>query len=419
MNDLLDFVAFCGDARIATTTGQCLTHSGPLPADRGTLLVAGAARPGGFRPRFDLPAGEVILSPDHSRLAVRQGNLWRTFDLATGREGYRFEQDGLTFLHALHPSGEMLARRTRETLELWLPDGQLFRSLALPRRKARYGKLQPALEEVLTFSACGKYLWLAACPADASDGLWLLGVDGWTVLDRTPVPPSLDNPDDCGTDTLAAWCENEMVVHPQTGWLAISRWAGDSFLSMTFHAAKGGKIVTHEHQVRVDDRPFGGEPVGHLTPGPGGWWYGIEALGCLLAWDWPAVKTMAAASDLGYEEKEFSDWDGFAAVGAVVLAHDCDDGEIQVLRSRTLEPLQTVRPYTSGELLPNGMLLQRMGDAMQALAFEVARKDWNVVLEMDGAARCCRKVFRKVRGRWRDVTAEVAWIAPAFDFERY
>ncbi len=58
MDDLLDFVARQGTSHIAATTGQRLAQAGPLPAERGALLIAGTARPGGFRPRC-----ELLLSP--------------------------------------------------------------------------------------------------------------------------------------------------------------------------------------------------------------------------------------------------------------------------------------------------------------------------------------------------------------------
>ena len=108
----------------------------------------GGARRGGFRPRFRIPAGSVSLTPDHSRLGVCRDRCWTLFNLATGQPGFVLESQGPWWLEALHPSGEMLARRTAEALELWLPDGQLFRSLGVPRRKGLFHNRPEYISEV-------------------------------------------------------------------------------------------------------------------------------------------------------------------------------------------------------------------------------------------------------------------------------
>jgi len=401
------------DTHIATAIGVVVEHHGPLPPV-GIRYVAGTARSGGFRPHFTLPAGEVLLSSDHSHVAVRQEALWRVFDLATGREGFRFESDGPTFLHALHPSGEMLARRTDARLDLLLPDGRLWRTLAVQRRRLRYRKLQPFAEEMLTFTACGGYLWFAACPADGPDGLWLLDVPMWRVLERGPLPPSIDNPNRCRPEILNGWWENEMAIHPGTGWLAISRWAGDSFLSFTFHRAENGRRVDHEHCARVDDRPYDGENICPIAPAPAGRWITLGYDTQIYVWDWPSIKPIACVHPP--DDLEDSLFQGMAAACGSVLAWG-DDGGILVFRAPTLERLLTPEPAArADELLPNGAIVQYDGGSRRLLTWEQGEENWSAVLELDTDTRRCRAVWSPRGGTWRDVSAEVAWCEPAFPF---
>ena len=274
---------------------------------------------------FRIPASSVSLTPDHSHIGVCNDNCWTLYDLATGQPGFVLESQGPWWLEALHPSGEMLARRTAETLELWLPDGRLFRSLAVPRRKSLYRNAPEYVSEMLTFSACGEYLWFGACPSEPPDGLWLISVPRWEVLDHIPVPRDPDNVYDEGEtpDEPQFWWENDLVVHPETGWLAVNRHAGDSFLGISFHHAEGGKIITHDHLIGVSSEGFDAEPVNGLGVGPGGRWYAVASYGQLSEWDWPSClctnTIMASAFRLDLEND--SDWDGpVAQIGEVVLA---------------------------------------------------------------------------------------------------
>jgi hypothetical protein len=401
---------------IATPDGQLWPQFGPLPVDGPeTFFVAATGYMDGFVRKATLPAGEVILAPDHSRLAVRRGDLWRAFDLQ-GREGFRFESDGPTFLHALHPSGEMLARRAASSLDLLLPDGKVWRSLSVSRRKPAYGKLQLGTEEMLTFSACGNYLWFAACPADGPDGLWLIRVPEWTVVERGPIPAGVDETDQGRQKTGEKWWENEMAVHPQTNVLGVSRWAGDSFLSVTFHYIADGRRVDHEYQV-YGDTAFDGGTVGYLTPAGRGRWIGLS-WGVLCEWDWPSLKRLECQTTgaFDYGDQEGLLWDGLAVTGDWILAR-CETGEIHVLQEWTLVPARTVRPFTHADvLLANGMILQNEGEAMHLLALQL-RSSWDVVLELDAAARCCRKVWAPIDGGWDDFTRDFALLEPAFWFD--
>jgi hypothetical protein len=311
----------------------------------------------------------------------------------------------------------MLARRTAEELELWLPDGQLFRSIGVPRRKSLFRNSPEHISEMLTFSVCGEYLWFGACPTDPPDGLWLLSVPGWEVLDRIPVPRDPDNVYDRGEtpDEPQFWWENDLVIHPETGWLAVNRFGGDSFLGISFHRAEGRTIITHDCLIGVSSERFDCEPVIGLAAGPGGRWYAVARYGQLSEWDWPSCHctNTIRESEFQWDEDDYQDWDGpVARIGEVVFATR-GLAEVCCVEAASFKPLCTVRPSLDGELLENGMLLRNQGEVCE---WTVSPDTWPVVLEMCPDERGCRRVWRKVRHQWLDVSSEVAWVSPAFDF---
>ena len=55
-------------------------------------------------------------------------------------------------------------------------------------------------------------------------------------------------------------------------------------------------------------------------------------------------------------------------------------------------------------------------DGGEVCAWELSPDTWPVVLEMCPEEPGCRRVWRKVQQQWLDVSTEVAWVSPAFDF---
>jgi hypothetical protein len=425
-----DFLMLQGATHVVLGAGQRVPQSGFLPRDAGIHLVAGRARRGGFRTIATVPAGEGVVSPDGRWLGVGCGETWVVHDLHNGcAPGFRFERaldprwEKTLSRHrkvfsekvdeiALHPSGEMMARKTAERLELWLPDGKLLKSVALPPRHKHFCGYRS-----LTFSASGEHLWLASAPAEGDHELQLLGVPGLDVLDRIAQPRDSRSEDEAGQP----WPEFSMSVSPATDHLAIRRWGGDTFFSLTFHSVRGRKIVTNRHHVGRFDDEFNGDPIGEPAHAPSGKRFcAWDSYCCIYEWRWPScvVENQTHVSALqtsvvpDFYPETMAYWNDLIFVTS-------EDGEVQVLQSGTLEDRQTVRPFTRGELLPNGMLVNWREDGqMDVMEFHLHPGRIAVVLEMDSERGCCRRVLHRQQRQWQDVTGEITWIEPNFDFDR-
>jgi hypothetical protein len=404
-----DFLARHGATHVVLGSGDRARLPGPLPRDAGVHRVAGTARLGGFRTLRTLPAGPALLSPDGRWLGVHCGEAWRLYDLSNGcADGYSFLPFWPRDEVSLHPSGEMVARRTPDQVELWLPDERLLASTPFPpRNPRRWGR------EGLTFSACGDFLWFAAAPADGDHSLTLLRVPSLEVLDRIP-PPAPEQ-----ADGPARWREFLLHVKPDSDHLTVSQSAGDSFRCVTFHTVRRGKIVTRRRFVGPDDRGFEGEPLNQLAFAPDGVRFcGFDLYDLIFEWRWSDCSVQRAAGVSWFP------YGGDSDVAAVAYWKDLlfvalANGGFHVLESGSLRQKRTVRPLGTSELLPNGMLLRRdRAQTMDVAAFERRREDVKAVMELDSESGRVLRVLRKQGSAWVEITGETAWVEPNFDFER-
>jgi hypothetical protein len=433
MQEHLDWLAKNGRTGVVLGLTERVHHEGPLPRDGRRHLVAGTARMGGFRPIGDMPFGAVFISPNHRWLGVRDQTHLRLFDLQDKvSPGFVFFPRSLKWSPlSIHPSGEMVAQRTPEGICLLLPDGKTLIEASLPRRKNfRWGHS----DEEMTFSSCGNYLWLAGQPEGADDALYLFEVPSLRALDQIPVPNDPGNEYDAHQP--AEWCElHHAETNPHNELLMVNRASGDSFLGITFHRVGRGKIVTHpdrlfsKYSEHSGDRIFDGEAIQSLSFAPNG--RSFVAGGRyneLFRWSWPNCNCEVSASSLNLRaslkgEPDYRHIDGIVHGGRIIFAElrssvgKRQTGEVCLLGPDTLKPRCIPRPYHEGTLLPNGMVIDDRLNPMSVSVFAVQKGKVSVVLEMDGEAGCVREVYRRNESGWAEITYEVAWVEPNFEFE--
>jgi hypothetical protein len=402
-NEDFDWLAANGKQGVLLNGERRAPFNGSLPADGSTHLVAATAQLGGFESLGLVPAtGSRHLSSDHRWLGLWDAGRLVLFDLKNGlRQGFTFFPNGPSWSSTLHPSGEVVAQRTRDEIRLFQPAGHVLRVAAYPRKKSP----EWVIDEVI-FSACGRYLWFAAALEGEDDALYLLSVPSLEVLDRIPAP---HDPSNCyDEDEPAEWAELSVDVCPQHDYLIANRIAGDSHLSVSFHRARRRKIETHPHFLEEGEDPLdcslsfspdGSSIVGH------------DGLDIVYRWNWPDCKRQARWSawpeDAGHVDQ-------VALQADVVLVNL--GGGIRLLDVETLAAKRSPLPGPRGSLLPNGLLLTERGDKTDVQRFGLRKDRVPVVVEMDGRVRCVRRVFRKRADAWHDITPEVAWVEPNFDF---
>jgi hypothetical protein len=397
-----DWLAANGKQGVLLNGKPQAPFTGSLPADGGIHFVAATAQLGGFESLGSVPAtGSPHLSSDHRWLGFDRGDGLSLFDLKNAfRHGFTFFPDGPSWSTTIHPSGEIVAQRTLDEIRLFQPDGHVLRVAPFQRKTPDW-----VIDEVI-FSACGRYLWFAAALKGEDDALYLLSVPSLEVLDRIPAP---HDPSNCyDEDEPAAWAELSIDVCPKHDCLVASRTAGDSHLSVSFHRAQRGKIETHPYFLEGTE-PFDCKLSFSFD---GLAFVGHDSCDTVYRWNWPDCKRQARwyarPNENGHVDQ--------VALQAEVVLVDMEGG-IRLLGVETLEAKRSPYERPRGSLLPNGLLLTERGDKTDVQRFELRKDRVPVVAETDGGMRCVRRVFHKKADAWQDITPEVAWVEPNFDFE--
>jgi hypothetical protein len=404
--DDLDYVALDGQHRVILASGARIEPTEPLPREAGVYLVAGQARPGGLRPVASFPGGwsSTCLSPDYRWLGVvEETNLstLRLYDTTQRfRPGFSFEIERLSSSVAIHPSGEMIACRVGDDLQIHLPDGEVLRSATYPRPEGAWW------DEAFLVSPCGGYLWFAHATGEERGRLFLLRCPGLELLDSCP--PGFDprNP----YDSEDSWLELTATPGPATNHIALSREIGDDFLTLDFYTVRNNRIQHHPRHVFATDGDIPGERAGGAYFGADGRSFLVlDSDGFLHEFSFPDCEHLASRTDseLGEGAAETRDIDTFGFSGEHILVSL--DEELLALRSgemqQSLLGLGVVR-----EVLPSGLVLTDR--EVQAYHLEAERLP--VVVELDSEMNRVRAVYHRRGGGWADITAEVGWVETQF-----
>jgi hypothetical protein len=326
-------------------------------------------------------------------------------DLRDGlRRGFSFQTSQQA---TIHPSGEMVAVRTAEEVQLLLPDGEVLSRVAFP------GKVHHLAYEALTFSACGKHLWFAHAPAEGAHYLYLLRVPSLETLDRAVAP---HDPNSYRDSPEAGWRELSAFVNPVTNRLFLKRTTGDSYLSVSSLRARRGKIADLRH-LAAEDPEFNSDPIHALTFAPDGERFaGYDRYGAIYEWSWPECRVESSQWDhqLRNSDEDWVNLEAIAYSGSLVLL--TLGRQLHVLRSGSLAPVGVLPSWMAGlSLLPNGMPVEVTGEeTLEILALRPARKGVPVVVELDSEFGTADRVVRRTKSGWQDVTRQVVWVEPNF-----
>jgi hypothetical protein len=402
MHDDLEYVRANPDHAVRLGSGERIAPGGPLPLDSGMYLVAGKARRGGLRPIASLPAGRTFLSSDRRWLGILDAADPTALSLhnttRSGQRGFCFEVPQGHRGLALHPSGEMVACRHGDELQVLLPDCRLLLAASYPVPTDGW------YDEAFLFSPCGDYLWFAHTPRTRVATLLLLRFPTLEVLDRCPPAHDPGNPYD-GEKT---WCEVTATASPATNHLALSRQIGDDFLTLDFYSVRRNRIHRHRAHVWATGGDIAGERAG----------------GAYFAAD--GKRFLVHDSDDWLNEFSFPTCEALARTAGSFVVHDHDaeigtfgysgkhvlievQGQLRVLRSGDLVPsLRSLGPVR--EVLESGLVLTEGEGGLQLQTFHLEPGTLSVVADLDSARNEAIKIHHRRAGDWNDVTVEICWV---------
>lgn len=400
-----DFIVGHGATHLILATGERVTHEGTFPADvEGPVLISGQVKLGEFTTVCEAPEGETLLSTNHRWLGISRDERLCLYDLADqGKEGFVFFPEEGTSEWSIHPEGTMVATWNDGEVKLLLPDEKELNRATFPVSEGR------ALNDHQTFSACGRYLWLAVAPPGEDHSLLLLEVPSLKILDRIDAP---SDPSDSQEKDRPTWIEGELHLWPQKNVLAATRAAGTTFHTLTFHEPHRRKIRTLPQQIHEAESEH---PA----------YYGItfhpkhDRLACwgdlddILEFSWPECEAsdhQLFPTDFGLVENEDRGlMDPFGYCGDLLLFH----GGRDVFDSGTLIWRGSLPSFVE-EFLPNGMLTRSENGLLKVMKMKLKPKLIPAVMMHDVKEDCFPDVWQKKRGKWVSIRDQVCWVDTPF-----
>lgn len=409
-----DFVAEHGETHLILANRERVEHQGQFPTDEeDAVLISAQAKLGTFETVGEVPFGKAHLSPNHRWLGIEEddGRL-ALFDLRNnGEAGYVFFPKAGSRCWSIHPDGEMVAIWHNDHLDILLPDEKTL--ISKPYASRDQFQLYPQH----TFSACGRYLWIAETPESGNHSLTLLDVPSLKVVDR------IDAPTDPHEDEAEPrWIEGGLFVWPKKNLLAVTRNAGSSFLSLSFHDVHRRKIRTHSEIVSPSD--FDSEPMYNVIFHPSRdrfMTWGSDIF--LHEFTWPECYSRGLLTtdafglcedfDLELNAQEFA-YCGDQIFVSAKPWNDTGDENVahHVFDSGTLDWRGRLPSWVDG-FLPNGMVTHSDGKTLQVMKLKVKGKPIPVVAVVHGGCGSFLHVLRKKQGEWMKIT-DVCWMSTPF-----